>query len=73
MIPLPVADERFSRVAMDILGPLPRSQSGNLCVGHVQLCNGISRGDAIEKHDAERVAEELVKIITRLGNSTCSP
>lgn len=29
MIPLPVIAEPFSLVAMDIVGPLPRSQSGN--------------------------------------------
>ena len=29
LIPLPVIDEPFSRIAMDIIGPLPHSHSGN--------------------------------------------
>ena len=29
MIPLPVMSEPFHRIAMDIVGPLPRSRSGN--------------------------------------------
>jgi predicted aspartyl protease len=29
MIPLPIISEPFSRIAMDIVGPLPKSQSGN--------------------------------------------
>eukprot|EP00731_Ephydatia_muelleri_P012035 Em0006g929a len=29
MIPLPIVDEPFQRIAMDIVGPLPRSSSGN--------------------------------------------
>ena len=29
MIPLPVIDKPFERVAMDIVGPLPRSRAGH--------------------------------------------
>ena len=31
MIPLPVVEEPFKRIAMDIVGPLPRSRSGCTC------------------------------------------
>ena len=41
MIPLPVVDILFSRVAMDLVGPLPRSRSGN---GYVLvLCDYATR------------------------------
>ena len=29
LVPLPIKTEPFTRVAMDIIGPLPRSRSGN--------------------------------------------
>ena len=29
MIPLPIIEEPFSQIAMDIVGPLPRSRTGN--------------------------------------------
>ena len=29
MVPLPVMEERFQHIAMDVVGPLPRSHSGN--------------------------------------------
>ena len=29
LVPLPVIPEPFSRVAMDMVGPIPRSQAGN--------------------------------------------
>ena len=41
LIPLPVISEPFTRVAMDIVGPLPRSKSGNKYV--LVLCDYATR------------------------------
>ena len=68
MIPLPVINEPFSRVAMDIVGPLPRSRSGNRYV--LVLCDYSTRyPEAIPPRtiDAETIALELVKIFSRVG------
>ena len=68
LIPLPVIDEPFSRVAMDIVGPLPRSCSGNRYV--LVLCDYSTRyPEAIPLRaiDAETIALELVKIFSRVG------
>ena len=65
IIPLPVIDEPFSRVAMDIVGPLPRSRSGNQYV--LVLCHYSTRyPEAIPLRtiDAETIALELVKIFS---------
>ena len=68
MVPLPIIEEAFSRIAMDIVGPLPRSRSGNRFV--LVICDYATRyPEAIPMKavDAERVAEELVSIFARVG------
>lgn len=68
MIPLPVIREPFTRVAMDIVGPLLRSHSGNRCV--LVLCDYSTRypeAVPLKNADAETVAEELVTIFSRVG------
>jgi len=68
MIPLPVVEEPFQRIAMDIVGPLPRSRSGNRYV--LVVCDYATRypeAVALRNTDAESVAEELVKLFARVG------
>ena len=68
LIPLPVMEEPFQRVAMDIIGPLPRSRSGHRYV--LVLCDYATRypeAVPMKTVDAEAVAEELVKIFSRVG------
>lgn len=68
MIPLPVVSEPFQRVAMDIVGPLPRSHAGNRYV--LVVCDYATRNPeamALRNIDAESVAEELVKLFARVG------
>ena len=60
MIPLPVVDEPFSRVAMDLVDPLLRSRSGNCYV--LVMCDFAMRypkAVALRNIDAETIAEEL--------------
>ena len=68
MMPLPVIAEPFSRIAMDIVGPLPRSRSGNRYV--LVICDYATRypeAVALRSMDAENVAEELVRMFARVG------
>ena len=66
--PLPVVDEPFQRVAMDIVGPLPKSRSGKRYI--LVLCDYATRypeAVALRSIEAETIAEELVKIFSRVG------
>ena len=45
LIPLPIIDEPFSRIAMDIVGPLPRSRSGKKYIlVYLRLRDTLPRG-----------------------------
>ena len=68
LIPLPIISEPFSRIAMDIVGPLPRSRAGNKYV--LVLCDYATRypeAIPLKSIDAEHVAEELMKVFARVG------
>ena len=61
MISLPFVAEPFSQVAMDIIGPLPRSRSGNRYV--LVVCDyGTKYPEAIPLRsiEAETITEELM-------------
>ena len=65
----PTADRRtFQRIAMDVVGPLPRSRSGRRYV--LVLCDYATRypeAVAMKNIDAEAVADELLKVFSRVG------
>ena len=68
MIPLPIIEEPFQRIAMDIVGRLPRSRAGHRYV--LVVCDYSTRyPEAIPMKtvDAESVADELVKMFARVG------
>ena len=68
MVPLPIVDEPFYRIAMDIVGPLPRSRSGNQFI--LVVCDYATRypeAFALKSIDAEHVAEALVTLFARVG------
>ena len=68
LVSLPIVDEPFSRIAMDIVRPLPRSRSGNKYV--LVVCDYATRfpeAFPLRSIDAENVAEELVKMFARVG------
>jgi len=67
MIPLPIVSEPFSHIAMDIVGPKPRSRAGNKYI--LVLCDYATRcpeAVPLKSIDAESVAEELIKIFARV-------
>ena len=68
LIPLPIVEEPFQRVAMDLVGPLPKSRRGNRYI--LVLSDYATRypeAIPLKKIDAEVVAEELVKIFAQVG------
>ena len=68
LISLPIIEEPFQRIVMDIVGPLPRSRSGKRYV--LVVCDYATRyPEAIALHsiDAEHIGEELVKLFARVG------
>ena len=68
LIPLPIMSVPFDCIAMDIVGPLPRSRSGNRYI--LVLCDyGTRYPEAVPLRniDAEHVAEKLVKVFARMG------
>ena len=68
LIPLPVIDESFHRIAMDIVGPLPRSRAGNKYI--LVICDYATRypeAIPLRSTDAGHVAEELLKVFARVG------
>ena len=68
MIPLPTIEEPFRRITMVIVGPVPKSRSGNRYV--LVICDYATRypeAVPLKTIDAEHVAEELVKLFSRVG------
>jgi len=58
----------FKRIVIDIVGPLPRSQSGNHYI--LVICDYATRYPeevAIKSIDAGRIAEELIKLFAMVG------
>ena len=68
MIPLPVIAEPFTRVAMDIVGPIPKSKSGYKYI--LVVCDYATRYPVavpLRSIDEKHVAEELIKLLARVG------
>ena len=66
--PLPIMEEPFKRIAMDIIGPLPKSRSGKRFV--LVICDYVTRypeAVALKSIDAGTIAEELMKVFARVG------
>ena len=68
LVPLPIMEEPFKRIAMDIVGPLPRSSSGKRYI--LVICDYATRypgAIVLRTMDAPAVAEELLKFFARMG------
>ena len=68
LIPLPVIVEPFRRIAMDIVGPLPRSRTGHKYI--LVVCDYATRypeAIPLKSIHASHVADELVTLISRVG------
>ena len=65
LIPLPVIEEPFKRIAMDIVGPLPRSSSGQRYI--LVVCDYATRypeAIPLKSIDASHIAEQLVTLFS---------
>ena len=63
LVPFPVIEEPFQRIAMDIIGPLPKSCAGYKYI--LVICDYTTRypeAVPLRSIDAEHVAEELMKV-----------
>ena len=68
MIPLPVMDQPFQRIAMDMVGPLPRSKAGHKYI--LTICDYSSRypeAIPLKSTDSKHVAEALVPFFSHVG------
>ena len=68
LVSLPVVGTPFSRVAMDIVGPLEKSRRGNKYI--LVVCDYATRypeAFPLKSIDAETVAEKLVELMSRVG------
>jgi len=68
LIPLPVMSEPFTRVAIDIVGPLPTTATGNRFILTI-IDHATHYPDAIplQSHTAEIVATALAGLFSRFG------
>ena len=58
----------FQRIAMDIVGPLPKSNKGNRYI--LVICDYATRypeAIPLRSIEAETIAEELVSLFSRVG------
>ena len=65
LVPLPIIEEPFQRIDMDLVGPLPRSRCGNKYI--LVICDYATRyPEAIPLRSID-IAEELIKVFSRVG------
>uniref|UniRef100_A0A669EG75 Gypsy retrotransposon integrase-like protein 1 n=1 Tax=Oreochromis niloticus TaxID=8128 RepID=A0A669EG75_ORENI len=68
LIPMPVIDTPFSRVAMDIIGPLERSSAGHRYI--LVVCDYATRypeAFPLKKVKARQIANCLIQMFSRVG------
>ena len=68
MVPMPLMTQPFRRIAMDIVGPLPRTQRGNRFI--LTICDYATRypeAVALPSVEAHQIAKELVTVFARVG------
>ncbi|XP_065901363.1 uncharacterized protein [Dysidea avara] len=68
LIPPPIMKEPFERIALDIIGPLPRSRRGNQHI--LVVCDYATRypeAMPLRSIDAGTVAEHLIQLFARVG------
>ncbi len=63
LVPFPVISQPFDRIAMDIISPLPRSAQFHVC----DYATCYPEAVPMKHMDAASVAEELVRIFSRVG------
>ena len=68
MVPMPLIAVPFKRIAMDLIGPLPRTQHGNqFILTIVDYATRYPEAIPLSSTDAPRIAKELVSVFARVG------
>ena len=68
LISVPVVSEPFKKVAIDIIGPLPKSKKGNRYIlTLVDYATRYPEAAALSTIDTETIADELIQIFSRVG------
>ena len=65
---MPIIEEPFTRIAMDIVGPRERSKSGNKYI--VVICDYATRypeAIPLRSKEAKKTADELIKLFRESG------
>ena len=68
LVPMPIIEKPIQRIAMDIVGPLPKSSRGNRFI--LVICDYATRypeAVAMPSVEATRVAQELIKLFAQVG------
>ena len=68
MVSMPLINQPFQRIAMDVIGPLSRTQRGNWFI--LTICDYATRypeAIALPSVEAPRVAKELVNLFSHVG------
>lgn len=68
MVLMPLVQKPFTRIAMDLIGPLPKTKRGNRFI--LTICDYATRyPEAIPllSSEAHRIAKELILLFTRVG------
>ena len=68
MVPLPIIDQPFERIAMDMVGPLPRLKTGHRYV--LTVCDYATRfpeAIPLKTTDSATVAKALIKLFAMVG------
>lgn len=68
MVTVPVIGKPFSRVALDIIGPLPKSRKGNrFALVSIDLATKYPDAVALKRIDSDTIAEAMLEIYARVG------
>jgi len=68
MLPMPVVPRPFQQIAMDLIGPLPKTRTGNRFI--LTICNYATRypeAIALPSTEASQIAKELIGVFARVG------
>ena len=68
MVSMPLIEQPFQRIAMDVVGPLPCTQRGNRFI--LSICDyttSYPEAIALPSVDAPRVSKELVNLFSHMG------
>ena len=68
MVSIPLISCPFERIAMELIGPLPRSKRGNKYIlAIVDYATRYPEAVALPSTEASRIARELLLLFSRVG------